>query len=72
MSYGYLCVGGPYDGQYYAVKDGCISFRVVRTPPVQRIATDASMEAPPTEFEMFEYLLLWSREHGRFIWWCAA
>ncbi len=61
-----LCLGGPLDGHYRTIPNGCISFRV--TKPLRpgesaggRVADDS-----------VEYQLVWSREHNRMVWWAEG
>lgn len=67
----HLCVGGPLDGQYRSLPEGCFYFRVAKIPKLGILmAKDAhrAVSAPPVK--SIEYILVWSSEHGRFVWWC--
>lgn len=67
----HLCVGGPLDGQYRSLPEGCFYFRVAEIPKLGiLVAKDAhrTVSAPPVK--SIEYSLVWSSEHGRFVWWC--
>lgn len=65
----HLCVGGPLDGQYRTMPDGCISFRVVSIPPVKSILCDELSPVHGLSEEVIEYQLIWSSDHGRMVWW---
>jgi hypothetical protein len=61
-----LCVGGPLDGQYRVLDGDVSSFRAtIPLPP----GVPASGRGADTSVE---YLRIWSREHGRFVWWYAS
>lgn len=64
-----LCVGGPLDGQYRSAPDGCISFRQVALRPLDGILA-GHVDALAPVVDLIEYRLVWSTEHGRFVWWC--
>lgn len=60
MTYYYqslLCVGGPLDGQYRIVSNDLSSFKAARSPT-------------NPDSTLAEYRLVWSSQHGRFVWWC--
>ena len=65
----HLCVGGPLDGQYRAIPDCCISFRVASIPPVKSILCDELRPIPKLSEDFIEYQLIWSSDHGRMVWW---
>lgn len=71
MSMAYLCVGGPLDGQYRSTAPDCLSFRVVSLPPADLTAPSSRPLTKVTD-DSIEYLLVWSDDHGRFVWWCAS
>lgn len=61
----YLCVGGPLDGQHRTLSADCIGFRVTRATPT------GVVPAGPVQDQAADYIIVWSREHARFVWWCA-
>ena len=64
-----LCVGGPLDGQYRTMPDSCTSFRVASIPCVPLTLRYGTPPAPKLIDQTIGYKLVWSRKHGRMVWW---
>lgn len=67
----HICVGGPLDGQYRTMPPGCLSFRVTRPLPAFDLMAASSRPVDKVTDDSIEYLLVWSSEHSRMVWWCA-
>ena len=68
MTSTHICVGGPLDGQYRAMPDGVLSFRVASLPPANVTQWVGDSAVPKLDDLVVEYQLVWSSQHGRFVW----
>lgn len=68
MSRSYLCIGGPIDGQYRQMPEGCDHMRVAELPPPPTVAFSRA-NAPVKDLSMkaHNYYLATHRYHG-FAW----
>lgn len=66
----YLCVGGPADGQYREMPDGCDYMRVAEMPPSPTVAYSIENAAAPSRHcavRVHGYYLAISKRRG-FVW----
>lgn len=70
MSGFHICIGGPIDGEYRKMEDGCKLMRVAELPSAPSIAfsyEDAPIPPKPCSVRAHNYYLATSRRHG-FAW----
>lgn len=70
MSSPYLCIGGPADGKYRAMEEGCDRMRVAELPPAPTVAYSAENASEPAKHcaaRTHNYYLAVSKRYG-FVW----
>lgn len=65
MSTPYLCIGGPIDGQYRQMAEGCDHMRVPELPPAQTVLySRAEVPVKDLTMKVHNYYLATHRHHG--------